>query len=318
MSDPSRFAPSMRGTFACAALMLGLAAGACAGPGDGAPAETRSAVATGTGASRNLDVLFVVDDAPGMEPMQQALYDQIPTFMEMLSNPVSGLGNLHIGVISADVGAPGDASASLGCTTTGDTGKLQSVPRGGCTDSTITPGDSFISFVAGVPNFEQDSMAEVSISNVLRCILPLGGGGCMFQQPLAAIARALGADGAPPPAVNTGFLRPDAALVIFILSNQDDCSAPASSALFSLGGKADDLANPLGPLAHYRCNAFGHLCVDPSGDPTAHISPPLTPPADAQGTAAAPTLDLVQCASNESGAYLTPVSSLLSEIRSLK
>ena len=46
------------------------------------------------------------------------------------------------------------------------------------------------------------------IASVFRCIGLLGASGCGFEQPLASIDRALGADGlGPPPAQNEGFLR---------------------------------------------------------------------------------------------------------------
>ena len=87
-----------------------------------------------------------------------------------------------------------------------------------------------------------------------------------------------------PPATNVGFLRPDAYLAIIFLADQDDCSVPAGTRLFSLNGGEQNLANPLGPIAHYRCNRFGHLCKDPaSSNPQALIMPPLRPPSDAQG-----------------------------------
>ncbi len=74
-----------------------------------------------------------------------------------------------------------------------------------------------------------------------------------------------------------------------------------------LNGGGQNIANSLGPIANYRCNQFGHLCADPVTG--AVISPPLVPPSDAQGTAAAPTLDLTDCTSNDSASgLLTPVS----------
>ena len=110
--------------------------------------------------------------------------------------------------------------------------------------------------------------------------------GCGFEHQLASIARALGADGAPAPASNAGFLRPDAQLAIIVLSNEDDCSAPANTQLYSLNGGQQNLANQLGPIANYRCNQFGHLCVDPSPAAAACLTePPLQPPRDVQATA---------------------------------
>src|SRR3990167_8457413 len=52
-----------------------------------------------------------------------------------------------------------------------------------------------------------------------------GGGGCGFEPPLAAMRAALG-----PLAANAGFLRPDAALAVLILADEDDC--PVASPTF--------------------------------------------------------------------------------------
>jgi hypothetical protein len=102
-----------------------------------------------------------------------------------------------------------------------------------------------------------------------------------------------------------------------LLTNEDDCSAPTNTELYSLNGGMSNNANPLGPMLNYRCNRFGHLCTDPATGVMG--APPPTPPADAQGTATAPTLDLTGCASNDTGTgMLTPVSKFVSDIKALK
>ena len=70
-------------------------------------------------------------------------------------------------------------------------------------------------------------------------------------------AVALGARGAAPPE-NAGFLRADAALALVMITNEDDCSAPPDTSLFSQASQL--VSDPLGPLQSYRCNEFGHLC----------------------------------------------------------
>src|SRR6185312_10750271 len=157
-----------------------------------------------------------------------------------------------------------------------------------------------------------------NLANVLACITPLGDTGCGFGHQLGSIARALGADGAPAPARNAGFLRPGADLAIIILSDADDCSAPPNTVLYSLNGGFQNIANALGPIAHYRCNEFGHLCHDPTGDPQRLIQPPATAPTDAQGAPTAPTLTLTDCESLDTDGLLTPVSALVSGIKALK
>src|SRR6185312_16259876 len=122
-------------------------------------------------------------------------------------------------------------------------------------------------------------------------LLPIGGR--VVRRP----ARIAASQHPPTP----GSLRDDAELAIVLLTNEDDCSAPANTALYSLnvgGSNQQNIANALGPIANYRCNQFGHLCTDPnSATPTALVPPPLNPPADAQGSATAPTLDLTNCES---------------------
>ncbi len=259
-----------------------------------------------------LDILFMIDNSSEMKEMQDKLYDQIPNFMSVLEG-LPAKPNLHIAVVSSDMGAPGDATSSIQCTTSGDQGEFQSMARGTCIDSTLQYGATFISD-DGAGN--TDYTNPLGIGSELQCIIVLGDKGCGFEHQLASIDRALGADGSGPPSTNGGFLRDDAMLAIIILSNEDDCSAPADTTLYSVNGGQQNVSNPLGPIANYRCNQFGHLCADPQTG--ALIAPPLSPPPDAQGTSTAPTLDLTNCMSNDVSGLLTPVEQFVSDIRALK
>jgi membrane-associated protease RseP (regulator of RpoE activity) len=176
--------------------------------------------------------------------MQQKLYGQIPLFLNVLKASPMPL-DLHIAVVTTDMGAPGDLAGMLGfCTAAGDDGAFRSAPTGTCTNTTLATGATYLTDDGrGTTNFTG------SIADVLQCIFLVGHSGCGFGQPLAAAEHALGADhvvgGVPtPPSANAGFLRPDAALAIVFLANQDDCSAPAGTQIFSLGGD-QNLTNPL-------------------------------------------------------------------------
>ena len=286
------------------------------GGGGNSPTTTETLTINQT-AKPAADILFVIYDTD--TEIQTKLLYQIPTFVQVLKGSTIPL-DLHIAVVTADMGAPGDVTAKIGCLPLGDDGQFQSTPRGTCTDTTLMNGATYLSDDGnGVTNFTG------SMATVLQCIADVGVNGCGFQQPLAAAVHALGADnlvnGTPtPPATNAGFLRPDAALAVIVLGNQDDCSPPAGTELFSLDGAEQDLSNPLGPLAHYRCNQYGHLCKDPaSSNPDALIMPPLDPPSDAQGTASAPTLSLTDCQDNDtSTGLLTPVTTFVADIKALK
>jgi hypothetical protein len=273
------------------------------------PNAVTIAAATAGPAPGDLDVLFMIDDSTGMTSTQTALAAQIPFFIDALDSLPNGLPNIHIAVVSSDLGAPGD-STSVSCTTAGDQGLFQ-LSRG-CTSSTLAAGQTYVSNVDGVANYTGN------LADVLACIMPLGDTGCGFGHQLGSIARALGADGAGPPARNAGFLRPGADLAIIILSSSDDCSAPLPTYLYSINNGQNNLTNAYGPLTRYRCNEFGHLCIDRSSDPPKLIQPPETAPLDAPGGPDAPTLSLFDCESLDTDGLLTPVSTLVSGLKALK
>jgi hypothetical protein len=328
--------PTERPIAVLKALVLGALALGCSSSGNGLVGSGGTGGKGGQGGAGNLpttpetvtlnrranpkiDILFVLENWASTSEMQAKLYDQLPTFVNVLKVLPAPL-DLHVAVTTTDMGAPSDVMAELMTTAQGDNGAFQSAPRGSCINTTLMNGATFLADDGnGTTNFT-DPMAKV-----LQCISLVGNKASSFGQPLAAAAHALGADnlvnGVPnPPATNVGFLRPDAYLAIIFLANQDDCSVPDGTELFSLNGGEQNLANPLGPLGHYRCNQFGHLCKDPaSSNPQALIMPPLRPPSDAQGTALNPTLDLTDCQDNDQGTgLLIPVSTLVSQIKALK
>ena len=88
----------------------------------------------------DLDVLFMIDNSSSMTEMQQKLEDQLPQFVSALEALPMGLPNIHIAVVSSDMGAPGDATGSIGCTSLGDQGMFQNQPRGTCTGPPLAAG----------------------------------------------------------------------------------------------------------------------------------------------------------------------------------
>ncbi|HEX3902678.1 MAG TPA: vWA domain-containing protein [Polyangia bacterium] len=355
-------------TVARFAIGLGLVAASCAQKGDTSVESTTAAVTAATSDATagpgDVDILFMIDNSSSMTEMQQKLAAQIPAFMAALQSLPMGLPNVHIAVVSSDLGAPGDSTSSIGCTMAGDQGIFQNegavasggavggmtgsgtggnkgTPTGGttgagtggmtggapdgavgepatsnCLAGSLNPGATFISNVDGVANYTGDA------SGLLSCMAALGDFGCGFEHQLASISRALGADGLPAPAQNAGFLRPGAELAIVLLSNEDDCSAPAGTSLYSLsvgGSNQQNLSNALGPISNYRCNQYGHLCVDPTAaGPSCFLEPPRRPPADAQGTSAALTLNLTDCESDDSYGMLTSIKTFVNGIKALK
>src|SRR5262245_39314881 len=117
------------------ALAAVIIVGAGCGSGPPEPPAGISAVYTKTfdGApKRDVDILFVIDDSPAMGLAQAALIRDFPAFLTALQDQ-SGVPNIHIGVISTDMGA-GDSSIA-GCAPGGKSGILQNTARGTCAAS---------------------------------------------------------------------------------------------------------------------------------------------------------------------------------------
>jgi hypothetical protein len=270
----------------------GLSGAGGAGGAGGAPGPDWGGVQNG-----NVDILFMIDDSSGMRVVQDTLAKSFPTMIATLKNSPQGLPNIHIAVVTSDMGA-GDGSIG-GCVGNGDGGRFQYAPRGACTATNLEPGATYISDVGGIRNYTGN------IEDVFTCIAAVGENGCGFEQPLAAIVRALGADGRPAPAENQGFLRPEALLFVALVTNEDDCSAPAGSGLFDTI-RSLNLASTLGPPANFRCNEFGHLC---NGVP---------PPRRAPTGSTADAVSLDGCTSAEGAGMLTPVATVVQQLRALK
>ncbi len=206
--------------------------------------------------NRNIDILFVIDNSKSMSEEQISLADNFPKFIEKLESIDGGLPNIHIGVISTDLGA-GDAPEhilSLDCAPGGDGGKLQFEARPdpqsecdgqipaiepecigmGLDDLTDDGEGNFDTFIKDVLSPDRTSRErnystntdidaesdpdQPTLADVFSCIAPLGKCGCRFEQPLEAIKRALD------PTVNPGFLRENAYLAVIIITDEDDCS----------------------------------------------------------------------------------------------
>jgi hypothetical protein len=206
--------------------------------------------------NRDLDILFMIDDSLSMQPLEDKLLMNFPVFMQALNGFPMGLPNVHIAVVSQDMGAGKFAVPQ--CAIGGDQGIFQSSARGTCTATNLQAGATYISNINGMANYTG------KIEDVFTCIANLGQMGCGFEAQFASTVRALGADnydgqGNPqPPPENAGFLRKNAYLAIIMITNEDDCSVPPDSALFDPGSRL--VSDPLGPLASFRCNEYGHLC----------------------------------------------------------
>jgi hypothetical protein len=220
-----------------------------------------------------VDILFVVDNSNSMGPKQQSLMASFTRFMDRLVDLKPPL-DMHIGIVTSDLGAGVYTPPSCD-TVGGDRGILQNTPRGETCAAAhlVDPEARFLTYVPDPAGGPPTTNFVGSIADAFSCYAAVGTGGCGFEHQLASVRAAL--DVAFDPChpgtsctaeLNAGFLRPDAALAVVILTDEDDCSAPASSTLFD--PTQTSLSSELGPLTSYRCFQFGSLCdgADPGRD----------------------------------------------------
>jgi len=207
---------------------------------------------------KDVDLLFVIDNSNSMEQEQKNLKANFPKLIEALRTPKlnNKIPNVHIGIVSTDLGA-GNYNLPSCETTGGDKGKLLNTPRiAGCTP----PKDPWISYDEGTTNIPGGGKDPIKkVKDAFSCIAEIGLNGCGFEQPLESSRRALD----PAMNINPGFLRnnprknEDALLAIVYITDEDDCSA-SNSQLFDPSQQG--LTDPLGPLTSFRCFEFGVHC----------------------------------------------------------
>ena len=149
--------------------------------------------ANASGLDRHADSQKITPSVHIQDLTQDKLLRSFPTFMTRLQDP-PGLPNLHIAVVSQDMGA-GDGSIASCDASGGKNGIFQYTSRGACTTTSLKAGATYIANVDGVTNYTGN------VGDVFSCIAALGETGCGFEHQFAAITRALGVDGrgaAPP------------------------------------------------------------------------------------------------------------------------
>jgi hypothetical protein len=241
--------------------------------------------------NRNIDILFVIDDSVSMADKQANLAANFPNFINVLNTIDGGLPDVHIGVVTSDMGTkmtrdsnanPVGSVGQGGCANDGDAGRLQvfNAPVNGTFISDIKQTDG-----TRVRNYTGD-LSDV-FSQMAR---GAGAQGCGFEQHLHAMKAAL--DNNP---ANTGFLRPDAYLAVIFIADEDDCSMAKKEIL-----GPENAA--LGPQQSFRCTRFGVTCQQGGQTPDAM---------NVSGTKS-------MCGPNENSQYMESVQYFVDFLKGLK
>ncbi|HJL03737.1 MAG TPA: hypothetical protein RMH85_06735 [Polyangiaceae bacterium LLY-WYZ-15_(1-7)] len=240
-ADPEDLADAAMDASDDAAVDGGADAGEDAATDAGPDAEVDACVP----GSDAVDLLLVVDDSVSMSEEQEELVAAFPDLVRALATgqPMPGgavefppIDDLHVGVVSSDMGTGGFVVPTCPDSDFGGDGVLTTTVR----SSDATCPDALPAFLeyetAGLSRFRRD----------FACKATLGTNGCGFEQQLEAMLKAItpstsalefhGGTVGHADGVNAGFLRPDSVLVVLIVSDEEDCSA-ANPALFqTMGG----------------------------------------------------------------------------------
>jgi hypothetical protein len=217
----------------------GRAAGGTANGGtDGGVAGSRDA---GTGGvlplqTTKLDLLIVVDNSSSMTDKQEVLAKAVPDLVNRLANPALGIEDMHVGVVTSSLGGHGANTCTTG--DNDDRGHLlATLPRG-----------TSLNLPAGFASWARPATTDTLVANVQGMITAVGEAGCGLEATLESMYRFLidpkpsasvtlstcpGGTGscATPTGVDSellaerpAFLRPDSAIAIVLISDENDCS----------------------------------------------------------------------------------------------
>jgi len=237
----------MRFRVGLVAVLCGCGGGGSS-PGDAGPDRVQ-VVSVPVTPNRNLDLLFVVDDSGSMADKQNNLAVNFPNFINVLNTLEGGLPNLHLGVVTTDMGTKGTqvAAAGPGVGTVGQGGCASVGKNGNLTVNGAAVSGTFISDTRQTDGTRLKNYTG-DLATVFGQMAKVGANGCGFEQPLHAMRRALENN-----ASNVGFLRTDALLGVVFLTDEDDCT-------FKDPAMLGPESTTLGPLQSFRCTRFGVTC----------------------------------------------------------
>jgi hypothetical protein len=198
---------------------------------------------------RKLDLLFVVDNSNSMAQEQANLQKNFPDFMNELTKIQGGAPDMHIAVVSSNVGA-GQGQPAAECPPGGDRGAFQALSS--CGFDPNKAGAYYLSVDGnGKTNFE-DQGGFPKLPELFGCMASLGIKGCGYEHHLLSMYFALDGKTNTAPGRNAGFLRDDAYLGIVVIADEDDCSGSPTANFFD--------GTVQGQSGSLRCALRGHKC----------------------------------------------------------
>lgn len=180
-----------------------------AGDDDGVDPDDRLDVSTPVEPEpcSKVDVLFVIDDSTSMEDEQAALIAAFPDFVAGIESHLSTVASYHVGVVTTDT----YHSNAPGCTGLGDL--VTQTGGEGSSEAECAPFSSGLRFI---------DESEPDLAQKFACAAQVGTRGMPGEAQVGAILGALDPVNGLPKNCNMGFIRPDALLVVVLISDEDD------------------------------------------------------------------------------------------------
>ena len=204
--------------------------------------------------NRDVDLLFLIDDSMSMKKSQANLLRNFPRSCRALEGFEGGLPNVHIAVISSDMG---DGGVTQCVAAKGESSS--SAPRGGCATDQPAGRRALHLECRGSRQLHRQPCRHLHVHrragrNRLRLRAAVHRDYPRARRRWAGRSR---------PRIK-GFLRDDAYLAIVMITNEDDCSTAVGGGFYG----PQSLPSQLGTA--FRCNEFGHIC---DGGPRADTRP---------------------------------------------
>jgi len=147
----------------------------------------------------DVDILFVIDNSPSMTDKQNAMIESFPKMMDALQSLPGGLPNIHIGVVTSDMGTKGSFDSQAGpgvgsgpgsCSGSGNAGKLQNIDA---TTGVPVPELNGAVYISDIANEDGTRTRNYTgeLRDVFTKIASVGANGCGFEQHFAAMRAAL-------------------------------------------------------------------------------------------------------------------------------
>lgn len=154
-----------------------------------------------------VDLLFVIDSSGSMEDEQVVLVQSFPDFVAEMQTQLADTDSYHIGVVSSDAYPFNDPACAV------DGALVTQTGGAGSSNSVCTP------FATGKRWLDQ---SEPNLNQKFSCAGQVGINGDGNERPIHAMITAVGAGMNGPGACNDGFIRPDALLVVVLITDEED------------------------------------------------------------------------------------------------